>query len=116
MGSGGRRRGLLAALAVGLWLGVTLPGAAVAVLQLSFGDLDCLAPGSDSNYGRKDWSVAPPGPRCVWTRELNGFVAEDEPSGLWSVWLVAVAASGLVAVWSVLAVGAGGRLGTCRRR
>lgn len=94
---------LLAALVGAVWLGITLPGAAVALVQLSFGDLDCLAAGSDSNYGRKDWSVAPPGPRCVWTRELNGFSAEDDPSVLWSLWLVAVSASGLVAAATLVA-------------
>jgi hypothetical protein len=50
------------------------------------------------------WSVVPPGPRCVWTVELNGFAASDRPSSIWSVWLVTVVVLGCLAWRQLIAV------------
>jgi hypothetical protein len=98
-----RRRLIIAGLLLSSWLVITLAGTVPAAVLTSMGDLFCEADAGDSNYGRMKWSWAPPGPRCVWTTELNGFAASDRPSPIWSVWLATSAALWVVAVWQLIA-------------
>lgn len=92
------------------WAVMTLAGAGYSGLVAGMGDLGCEADPADasvgfrdSNYGRMEWSSIPPGPRCSWTVEANGFAASDGPSPIWSLWVLTVVALGLLAGWQFLA-------------
>lgn len=108
-----RRGTAIAAVLVISWLVITFAGAGYGAAISSMGDLGCEADPEDapvgfrdSNYGRMEWSSVPPGPRCVWTIEVNGFAASDRPSPIWSLWLLTVIVLGLLACWqSVSALG-----------
>ncbi|MET0628951.1 MAG: hypothetical protein ABW033_10890 [Acidimicrobiia bacterium] len=58
---------------------------------------------SDANYGELVWKLVPPGPRCVWTQEANGFDATSPVNWSWSILI------GLAVVSGVLACGATAR-------
>lgn len=85
------------------WLTVAITSGIVAVLSIvtlgawawwidATGWLDrcVVGDGSDANYGELVWTTMPPGPRCVWTEQANGFDATSPVNWSWSV-LVGVA-------------------------
>jgi hypothetical protein len=70
------------------WLAVTLLGVTAIWARAWVGDLGCEANQGDSNYGELQWSMLPPGPKCVFTEEANGYAATEGPSPAWSVWFL----------------------------
>jgi hypothetical protein len=97
-----RTRVLVAVAAVLNWVGLVAIGSAWIVYVQVAGDLRCQHPlAGDSLYGELRWSKWPPGPTCTWTKEAVGFDDVRGPSPVMSIWLVAVAVLGLVAVLMV---------------
>lgn len=83
----GRGR-LLALVAAAGWSAILLFGLAYAAFVNYMGELGCAASAGDSNYGRRDWSVLPPGPTCTYTSDLNGFDRVDGPTPIMFIWIV----------------------------
>ena len=51
---------------------------------------------SDANYGELVWKLLPPGPRCVWTEQANGFDATSPVSWSWSIMIGLAVISGIL--------------------
>ena len=82
------------AAAIG-WFLLLFAGIGVFAIVALAGDAVCASPRyGDSNYGRMTWSVLPPGHRCTYTRELNGYDDKPGPSLYPSAYLLVLVVSG----------------------
>lgn len=78
------------------------------------GDVGCARRAGDSNLGRLEWSVLPPGPKCVWTKRVNGVEATDGPGSVDSLYVGALLVGGVCVLRAnrrSLQAGAAGRQG-----
>src|SRR5262245_49890626 len=84
-----RLRIAIAVAAILGWLGLFLVGMVTVVALNTFGDVvACDHPTNDSDYGEVHWSIFPPGPYCVWSRERGNVVDDTSEPGLaFSLWL-----------------------------